>query len=313
MPLPCWELETPVVLLVFNRPDTTRLVFEAVRAARPRQLLVVADGPRADRAGEVQLCREVRGVIDGIDWHCEVLTNYAEENLGCKRRVSSGLDWVFEQVDEAIILEDDCLPHPSFFPFCRELLERYRNEPRIGQIAGANFQFGRRKLSESYYYSRYNHIWGWATWKRAWGLNDNDMLYWPDFRDAGRLDDFLSGRKQAAYWAEVLNQVAAGGIDTWDCQWTLSCWRHGLLTVIPAVNLVSNIGFGPGATHTPVPNKYAAMKVEPMRFPLVHSPVIEPDAAADAYTLKTQYREYPFWARLLAALRIHLRRLSGRE
>lgn len=313
MPLPHWELETPVVLLVFNRPDTTRLVFEAVRAARPRQLLVVADGPRAGREREAQLCREVRGVIDGVDWHCEVLTNYAEQNLGCKRRVSSGLDWVFEQVDEAIILEDDCLPHPSFFPFCRELLERYRNEPRVGQIAGVNLQFGRSKVSESYYYSRFNHIWGWATWKRAWVLNDNDMVHWPDFRDAGRLNDLLSSRKQAAYWAEVLNQVAAGGIDTWDCQWTLSCWRHALLTVIPAVNLVANIGFGPGATHTPVPNRYAAMKVEPMRFPLVHPSLMQPNAAADAYTLKTQYCDYPLIPRLIAAVRIYLRKVTGQQ
>ncbi|GFO64353.1 glycosyltransferase family 2 protein [Geomonas paludis] len=307
-----WQLDTPVVMMVFNRPDCTSLVFEAVRAARPRQLLVIADGPR-DRAGEAELCAQVRQVFDAVDWECEVRTEFSEENLGCRRRVSSGLDWVFSQVEEAIILEDDCLPHPSFFPFCRELLARYRNEPRIGQIAGVNFQFGRHRIAESYYYSRFNHIWGWATWRRAWLQNDKEMAHWPAFRDAGALNGILSGRKQAAYWSDVLDRVASGEIDTWDCQWTLSCWRHGLLSVIPAVNLVSNIGFGPGATHTPVPNKYADMPVQAVRFPLVHPAVIAPDAVADAYTLKTQYREYPFLARLLAAVKARLRKLAGRE
>jgi len=297
------EFETPIALLIFNRPDTTRLVFNAIRAVRPRRLLVVADGPRPGRAGEEERCREARSVIDGVDWDCKVDTNYADANLGCMRRVSSGLDWVFQQVDEAIILEDDCLPHPSFFPFCRELLERYRHEPRIAQISGVNFQFGHRKMSSSYYYSRYNHIWGWATWKRAWDLNDNEMSDWPAFRDKGGLDSILPVKKEAAYWTDVLNKVHSGAIDTWDCRWTFSCWRQGLLTVIPAVNLVSNIGFGPGATHTPVPNKYASMKTEPVSFPLVPPSFLAPDSAADAYTGKTHYREYPMIQRLLAALR----------
>lgn len=303
MTRPGWELETPVTLFIFNRPETTRLVFAAVRAARPRRLLVVADGPRPGREGEEERCRETRSIIDRVDWDCLVDINYADRNLGCMRRVASGLDWVFGLVEEAIVLEDDCLPHPSFFPFCRELLERFRDEPRVAQISGANFQFGRRKSSESYYYSRYNHIWGWASWRRAWRLNDNEMTGWPDFRDGGELDRILSGKKEVAYWTDVLNRVYTGEIDSWDCRWTLSCWRNGLSTVLPAVNLISNIGFGPGATHTPVPNRYASMATEKMEFPLVHPCVLETDRVADAYTAKTMFREYPLMSRLWALLR----------
>uniref|UniRef100_C6E5U9 Hemolytic protein HlpA-like protein n=1 Tax=Geobacter sp. (strain M21) TaxID=443144 RepID=C6E5U9_GEOSM len=313
MPLPRWEFDTPIVLLIFNRPDVSKQVFEAVRAVRPRQLMVVADGPRPGRPWDDQRCQQAREVIDAIDWDCELHTNYADENMGCMRRVSSGIDWVFQLVDEAIILEDDCLPHPSFFPFCRELLDRYRHEPRIAQIAGANFQFGRNRTPDSYYYSRYNHVWGWATWKRAWMLNDNEMAHWPEFRDSGMLNNFLYNRRQAAYWSGVLAKVVTGEIDSWACRWTLSCWRHGLLTVIPAVNMVSNIGFGPGATHTPVANRYAAMKVEPMPFPLRHPALLQPWEPADKYTLKTQYREFSIIPRTLAALRIFLRKLSGWE
>ncbi|MBJ6751459.1 glycosyltransferase family 2 protein [Geomonas anaerohicana] len=313
MSLPAWEFDTPIVMLIFNRPDTTSLVFDAVRRLRPRQLFLVADGPRAGREGEAERCREARAIVTEVDWQCEVYTDFASANLGCMRRVSSGVDWVFGQVDEAIILEDDCLPHPTFFPFCRELLDRYRHEPRVAQIAGVNFQFGHNRTGDSYYFSRYNHVWGWATWKRAWLMNDNEMVHWPACRESGMLNGFLADRKQAAYWSKVLDLVAAGAIDSWACRWTLSCWRHGLLTVIPAVNLVSNIGFGPGATHTPVANRYAAMPVEPMPFPLRHPAALEPFTAADRYTLKTQYREYPLIPRVLAALRIQWRKLWGRE
>ena len=303
MALPGWELETPVALLIFNRPDTTRLVFDAIRAVRPRRLLVVADGPRPEKHGEVERCREARSLIDAVDWDCRIDTNFADENLGCMRRVSSGLGWVFQQVEEAIILEDDCLPHATFFPFCQELLKHFRYEPRIAQISGANFQFGRRSSAHSYYFSRYNHIWGWASWRRAWELNDNEMTGWPEFRDNNLLAGILSDKKEVSYWTEVLNKVYAGKIDTWDCRWSLSCWKNGLLTVIPSVNMISNIGFGPGATHTPVPNRFAVMQTENMNFPLSHPAIIEPDFDADAFTGKTMYREYSMIRQFVAALR----------
>jgi hypothetical protein len=298
-----WELNTPVAFLIFNRPDTTRLVFEAIRAVRPRQLLVVADGPRPGREGEDERCLAARAVLDAVDWDCRVSTNYAAENMGCMRRVSSGLDWVFQQVDEAIILEDDCLPHPSFFPFCGELLERYRDNTLIAQISGANFQFKRKKQPYSYYFSRYNHIWGWASWRRAWEQNDNDMTDWPEFRDNSFLDGRLSGRKEVSYWTEVFDKVYSSEIDTWDCRWTFSCWKHDLLTVIPSVNLISNIGFGPNATHTPVPNRYAAMEVEAIEVPLRHPFNIETDVDADDYVGNMMFRKPSTIRRIISGFR----------
>lgn len=301
-----WDLKTPVVLMIFNRPETTHQVFEAVRAVRPRQLLVVADGPRPLNQGEVERCRETRAIIESVDWDCQVLTNYSSENLGCMRRVSSGLDWVFQEVDEAIILEDDCLPHPSFFRYCSELLEYYRNESQIAQICGANFQFNRCQLPYSYYFSRYNHIWGWASWKRAWESHDNEMTDWPDLRKSKLLENILSGKKETTYWTDVLDRVYAGEIDTWDCRWTLSCWKNRMLSVIPSVNLVSNIGFGPGATHTPVPNRYASMETESIAFPLCHPSVIEVDSEADDYTGKTMFRTPTMTDRIINRFRRHI-------
>ena len=151
---------TPVAFIIFNRPDTTKRVFAEIAKARPPKLLVIADGPRADHPADVEKCAAVRAIIDGVDWDCEVLKNYSDVNLGCKRRVSSGLDWVFDTVEEAIILEDDCLPHPTFFRFCEEMLEKYRDDKRIAMISGDNLQFGRKRTGYSYYFSRYPHIWG---------------------------------------------------------------------------------------------------------------------------------------------------------
>ena len=298
-----WQFDTPIALFIFNRPDTTLQVFNIIRAIRPRHLLIVADGPRLNRLEEADLCRESRLVVNGIDWYCNVDINFASVNLGCKQRVSSGLDWVFNQVEEAIILEDDCLPDKSFFPFCQQLLEKYRNEYKIAQISGVNFQFGRLTSPFSYYFSRYNHIWGWASWRRSWEIHDQTMNAWPDFRDRHGLDKMLSNKSEVSYWIDVFNRVYSGEIDTWDCGWTFTCWQHGLLSVIPSVNLVSNIGFRPDATHTPVPNRYASMKTGFLNFPLVHPIDIGANCKADDFTGKTMFREPSFVQRFFMALR----------
>ena len=278
------ELTTPVAFIIFNRPDTTARVFDAIAKARPPKLLVIADGARTHRAGEAQRCAQTRAIIDRVDWDCEVLTNYADTNLGCKVRVSSGLDWVFEQVPEAIILEDDCLPDPSFFQFCQEMLVRYRDDARIGMVSGDNFQFGQRHGDASYYFSRYPHIWGWASWRRAWQHYDVTAAQWPALRDQGLLDALLAEPAERAFWAHCFQGVFEARIDTWDYQWTLAHWAQGLLSVLPAVNLISNIGFGAGATHTRGASIYADMPVAALDFPLRHAAPVWPHAVADAHT-----------------------------
>lgn len=284
-----FKLNTPVAFLVFNRPDTTEKVFEEIRRARPPRLLVVADGPRPDKPGEAEKCEAARAIIERVDWPCEVLTNYSDVNLGCKRRVSSGLDWVFDTVEEAIILEDDCLPHPTFFRFCEELLEKYRDDERVMMISGDNFQFGRKRTEYSYYFSRYVHIWGWASWRRAWKYYDVDMKLWPDIRDGRWLYDVLGDKKAVSYWSNIFEKVYKGKIDTWDYQWLFTNWVHNALAVMPNVNLVSNIGFGVEATRTTIKNKFSDIAVEKMKFPLLHPPYIIRDTKADILTENEQF------------------------
>ncbi|AFZ36681.1 methyltransferase FkbM [Stanieria cyanosphaera PCC 7437] len=283
-------MKTPVVLLIFNRPNTTEKVFETIRQAKPPKLLVVADGARSDRPGEVEKCHAARKIIDRVDWDCQVLTNYSEVNLGCKVRVSSGLDWVFNQVEEAIILEDDCLPHPTFFRFCEELLDYYRDDRRIMVISGDNYQLGRKRTNYSYYFSRYNHCWGWASWRRAWQHYNLEMKLWPQIRDDNWLQSIIEEPHTAKYWQKIFQNVYEDKINSWAFRWTFACWLQSGLTVLPNVNLVSNIGFGSESTHTTkAKNIFANLAVEEMDFPLQHPPFVIRDAQADRFTQKYNY------------------------
>jgi len=299
-------LDTAVLFLVFNRPDVTAQVFEAIRQAKPPRLYVAADGPRANRPGEAERCAEVRRIATNVDWPCEVKTLFREGNLGCKRAVSDAITWFFENEPQGIILEDDCLPDPTFFRYCEELLERYRYDQRIGMISGDNFQFGRRRNDDSYYFSKYVHIWGWATWRDRWvGSYDVNMVRWPRVRDEGRVGDLVGDTRQARYWSRVFEQVYQGNIDTWDYQWGFANWVEGRLCILPARNLISNIGFGVGATHTVGISEIANLPVEPLRFPLAHPVGIFANRIADAFTAKKCYG-LPLWKRALGRIRGYL-------
>lgn len=297
-----FQLRTPVAFFIFNRPETTEKVFSEIAKAKPPRLLVVADGPRPDIKGEKERCDAARKVIDKIDWECKVLTNYADQNMGCRDRVSNGLNWVFEQVDEAIILEDDCLPHPTFFRFCEELLEKYRIDERIMMISGDNFQFGNRRTTYSYYFSRFNHIWGWATWRRAWKHYDVDIKFWGKLRKERWLYDILSDRHEVAYWTKTFNLIFENKIDTWDFQWVLACWIQSGLTILPNINLVSNIGFGDNSTHTSGHNKVANMETYSMSYPLKHPPFVLREVLSDKKSAKLLFNK-PFYRRILIKIR----------
>jgi len=253
-------------------------------------LLVVADGPRSDRPGEAEKCTAARAIVEQVDWPCKVLRAYSDVNLGCRRRVSSGLDWVFDTVEEAIILEDDCVSHPSFFRFCSELLTRYREDERVMHIGGSNFQFGRRRGGASYHFSRYPHVWGWATWRRAWQHYDVDIGQWSQARDKGVYLDGFAHRAERAHWRKAWGRVSSGRIDTWDFQWTFTCMSQGGLAVVPNVNMVSNIGFGANATHTKYGGAVATLPVAGIEFPLRHPHVLERDVEADEHTSQLFFR-----------------------
>jgi hypothetical protein len=280
------NIKTPVAFLIFNRPDTTAKVFEAIRQAKPPKLLVVADGPRSDRPDEAEKCKDTREIIKQVDWDCEVLTNYSDVNLGCGIRVSTGLNWVFEQVEEAIILEDDCLPDATFFRFCEELLDVYRNDTRIMHISGTNFHFRRHYSKYSYYFSLYPNIWGWASWRRAWQCYDFAIKLWPQFKNEGCLNTYLHNKKSISYWSKIFQSVYDDSqtFNTWDYQWFLSCWIQNGLSIVPSLNLVSNIGFGSAATHTKGVSPFANLPLQQINFPQRHPPFLIRDMNEDIFT-----------------------------
>jgi hypothetical protein len=285
-------MNTPVTFIIFKRPETTQKVFDAIRQAKPKKLFVIADGPRIDRDGEVEKCEASREIIETVDWDCEVIKNYSDINLGCAKRVSSGLDWVFDNVEESIILEDDCIPHHTFFRFAEELLEEYRYDTRIASITAQNAQLGRNRTDYSYYYSRYSHCWGWATWKRAWQYYDLDIKLWKEVKANNILSNILCDPKAVSYWHKVFDPIYKNptGI-TWDYQWTFACWMQSGLTIIPNTNLVSNVGVGADSTHFTSGQEfsYINLPTEAMKFPLQHPPLIVRNSEADNFIQRTVY------------------------
>jgi hypothetical protein len=298
-------VRTPVAMMVFNRPELTARLFEVVRAARPSRLLVVADGPRLHRPGEAEACARVRSVLDRVDWPCEVEREFAAANLGCRQRISSGLDWVFRQAEEAIILEDDCIPDPAFFRFCDELLERYRDDERVMAVTGCNYQFGRRRGMGSYYFSHHMHVWGWASWRRAWRHYDVRMDEWPALRRGRWLRDALGSRAAAALLRYRLDLTRAGRIDTWDYQWSFAVLRRGGLVATPNVNLVRNVGAGEGATHPEEESPLHSPPVGSLDTPLIHPAEVRRDVEADAFVQRF------FMPSVRMRLSIAVRRILG--
>jgi hypothetical protein len=278
------SLRAPVAFFVFNRPDLTRRTLAAIARARPASLLVVADGPRQGHPGDAEACRQARALIEEVNWPCDVRTQFSDSNLGCRLRIASGLDWVFSQVPEAIVLEDDCLPDDSFFPFCAELLERYRDEPRIQWISGCNLTRGRRFTDDSYYVSRFFHTWGWASWARAWRNYDLQMRRWPELRETDWIERFLPTAGMARRARYFFDQTHAGRNPAWDYQWVLAAWLQNSLAIVPSTNLVANIGFDARATSTADPGSFLAnLPTEPVAFPLKHPSSIEILESADHY------------------------------
>jgi hypothetical protein len=247
--MPDEAYQTPILMLVFNRPTQTAKIFAAVRERRPARLYVAADGPRPERKEERQLCEQTRRICESVDWTCELKTLFREENLGCGLAVSEAISWFFAHESEGIILEDDCLPDPSFFPFCSAMLARFRENSEVGSISGNNFFPPQLETTQPYVFSKYVQIWGWATWRRFWekydfGLNGS-LEEWKEII-ARRNPNAIEAR----YWLEIFKAVASGLIDTWDYQVMFSAWRADVVHIYPGRNLVTNLGYGPDATHT---------------------------------------------------------------
>ncbi|MCK5460339.1 glycosyltransferase family 2 protein [Candidatus Parcubacteria bacterium] len=277
------RLTVPIAFIIFNRPDLTQKVFNEIRKAKPKQLFVIADGTKNDE--EWKLCNQARDIINQVDWDCEVSKNYSDKNLGCKMRVSSGIDWFFDNVEEGIILEDDCIPNQTFFKYCQELLKKYDDDARIMHITGTNLQFGKKRGNASYYFSIYNHCWGWATWKRAWKHFDVEMKTFPEFKKQNGIKNIFNKKNEQKYWIDIFQKVYDEKINSWAYIWTYTCWLQKGITCLPNVNLISNIGFGQNSTHTNNKNHKAAnITTKNLTLPLIHPEIISPNKKADKFT-----------------------------
>lgn len=248
---------TPILFIIFNRPETTLRVFEKIKQLEPRQLFIAADGARSDHPGETKICAEVRKIALKIDWQCNVKTLFREENLGCGKAVSSAISWFFENIDEGIILEDDCLPDISFFQFCTDMLNHYRENKNVYQINGTCWH---RSIFKNYSFTNYPLIWGWATWRDRWQKYDYEMTKLDDYIKSGRIAKVSAKSSVQKHFIKIFLDCKSGIIDTWDCQWALTVFNYNGICISPDCNLISNIGCGANATHTHDPLTKSAFR-----------------------------------------------------
>ena len=293
----------PILLIAWRRPSSTKLVLDQIRKAAPKHLYIACDGPSVERPGEKDKVLAVRELIRAsIDWPCEIKTLYSDFNQGCRVGVSSAISWFFKHEEEGIILEDDCVPHPDFFAYCDELLDRYRNDTRIWWISGTNARLDSIRSDESYLVSRYGLCWGWATWRTRWAHYDRDLLSLSSFLKSHGFDSLFSDRRQAHFWKKQLIRLRdSQHLDTWDYQWSYTCLINGGLSVVPSSNLVSNIGFDQDATHTK--NSYGALCTQATQsiMPLRHPEFLLPDPLVDLETFNT-ICSVPFFRRVILKL-----------
>ena len=306
-----WRLQTPVAIFFYRRPDHLKKVMEKVREARPPSLYGISDGAKNGDEEIKKGVEESRKVFrEMIDWPCRWELLERGSNLGSYLSVSKGLDWVFEREGETIVLEDDTIPDPSFFRFTAELLDKYRNNPKVGAISGNNYDDPQLwPGDQSYRFTRYHHSWGWGTWKRAWHWFDREEKLLGGLSRLRRENKVGLSRREWAYWERSFRHTYDKKLDAWDYRWTLSLWAQGMYCIVPRVNLVRNIGFDELATHT-VERDFADLKMHTahtMTFPLRPPTALEPDARLDEGVFHSHYRRLEgrrdLWQKLWDRLR----------
>jgi hypothetical protein len=283
-----YHTKSAVLFVIFNRPDTTVKVFEQIRLAKPSRLYIAADAPRPNVPEDALLCKQARAIVDNIDWECELRTLFNTENAGCKKGVSSAVTWFFSHEEEGIILEDDCLPANSFFKFCDTLLEKYRDDSRIRHITGCNLQHGKKWGNSTYYFSNMTYVWGWASWKRVWDDYKN-LANYNDEEVREQLANIFDEPLLVDSWVNIFDRVKANEVNAWGYQLDFVNFFNNGLTIVPNENLISNIGFGPAATHTIDENSINA-NVPLIEIDEIIDPVfILPEKQADLLVLNRDF------------------------
>lgn len=280
--------DTPILLIIFNRPDKVRRLIDSLRAIKPTKIYISADGPRDSVPADTELCKQARAMVSQINWPCEVITNFHERNTGSDFGPEKALNWFFDNVDEGIILEDDCSPHPDFFHFAKEMLSRYRSNEQIMLISGNNFQNGIIRGDGNYYFSKYPSTWGWASWKRAWNHYDTNTTAYDDFLEKEKINTICQSNAEKKFFLKFFNQIHTHKIEHWDIKWIFTIWNNDGIAIIPNVNLVQNVGFGKDATHTIKHDDTMVIKASPLEK-IVHPSIITVNKEADAYLFKHIY------------------------
>jgi len=285
-----YQTKSAVLFVIFNRPDTTLRVFEEIKAAQPKRLYIAADAPRANNTSDELLCCQARTILNSINWECEVKTFFRDENAGCKKAVSEAITWFFSNEEEGIVLEDDCLPANSFFKFCDTLLEKYRNDTRIRHITGCNLQQGAKWGNASYYFSNRTHVWGWASWRRAWTDYDVALQKYNDNEVSHLISNIYADPMVVESWTNIFKDVKANKINSWAYQLDFVNFFNNGLNIIPNENLISNIGFGQGATHTADnDNVYANIPLAEIDE-ITHPVIVLPEKEADLTIINRDFK-----------------------
>lgn len=279
---------TPVLLIIFNRPDKVKRLINSLREVKPAKVYVSADGPRDAVPTDSSRCALARDVIGQIDWPCEVVTNFHERNTGADFGPEKALNWFFNNVDEGIVLEDDCIAHPDFFRFAKEMLDKYRDNNQVMMISGNNFQNGIIRGDGSYYFSKYPSTWGWASWKRAWKYYDTKTSDYREFINKNKLGDICQSRVEKKYWTRFFDKINRGELKHWDIKWIFAIWNNDGVSITPNVNLVQNVGFGKDATHTFKHDDAMVVKTSSVGE-IIHPSNITINKEADAYLFKHIY------------------------
>ena len=281
--------KTPILLLVYNRSQYLKKLLNILQKIKAQNIYVSFDGPKKDKK-DIFKCKKVIEKIDKINWKCNLKKNYLNKNYGCKVGVSKGLEWFFSKVNYGIIIEDDCIPSIDFFTFCEWSLKKYKNDKRVGGITGNNFLKNKINFKESYYFSKYAHCWGWATWRRTWRNYDKNIKFWNEFKSSTNWKYLFQNDNERKYWEKIFNNVSNNTLDSWAYPWMLCIWKNKQLIITPKKNLVSNIGFSEDATHTVSKFHNFNYKVFRLKKPYVFTKNIEVDKKADDYVFQNHYK-----------------------
>ena len=287
--MPNTAFSTPISYHIFNRPEITKKSFAVIKQIKPSILFITADGPRENVKQDIKLCQETRKIVENIDWNCKVYRNYSETNKGSFLSTSNGITWVFSQVERAIILEDDCIPEVSFFQFCQELLEYYKNDQRVSIISGNNFKSNTHFFKNSYSFSRYTYIWGWATWRRTWETVDFSMSNWIEFKNKKGLEGILTKKREQKYWMKIFDKMYYSNKKHWDYLLLLTSFMNHTLSIMPDSHLVKNIGYGETSTNVKKESTLQKIETSDILFPLEHPKFIRREKIVDDYVEKVHF------------------------